>query len=45
MESGGEFVLSNGVTFETLEDTEFSKNVGTVKNGYVRILPYNQVDT
>ena len=35
--------LTRGVTFEELPETEFSRHVDSVKHGWVRLQPYNQV--
>ncbi len=35
--------LCDGVTFEPLEENEFTKAVGAVTRGFVRLQPYNQV--
>ena len=36
--------LTQGVTFEELRETEFSQHVDSVKHGWVRLQPYNQVE-
>ena len=35
--------LTQGVTYEELPETEFSRHVDSVKHGWVRLQPYNQV--